>query len=101
MAGCVSYLEGPYFWNPRGDELSAVSEYTNSQNLWKVLLDPGYMVRAATFLSQSQTLRGPGEHFWELILLSGLVLHVSGSQAKGDVFDHRLDQNELELVACV
>lgn len=76
MAGRVIYLEWPYFWNPKWNELS---EYTNSQNLGKILLDPGYTVRAATLLAQSQTLSGQGEHFWELILLSGLVLHVSGS----------------------
>lgn len=56
---------------------------------------------AALLLAQSQALSRQGEHFWELILLSGLVLHVFGSWVKGDVFDHRLDQNELEPVACV
>lgn len=51
--------------------------------------------------AQSQAQSSQGERFWELILLSGLVLHVSGSWAKGEVFDHRLDQNELEPVTCV
>lgn len=74
------YLQGPYFWNLEWDELSAkLKRLTNAQNLRKILLDPGYMVRAAVLLAQSQTLSGQGEHFWELILLSGLVLHVSGS----------------------
>lgn len=44
-----------------------------------MLLDPEYTVRATTILARSQTRSGQGEHFWELILLSGLVLRVSGS----------------------
>lgn len=101
-AGCVIYLQWPYFWSLKWDELSAVSEYTHSRNLRKILLDPGYSVKAATLLAQSQAWNGQeGRFFGELILLSGLGLHVSGSWMKGDVFDHRLDQNELEPVACV
>lgn len=101
MAGCMIYPKCPYSWNPKWDEISAVSEYTNSWNLRKILWDPGYWVRAATLLAQSQALSGPGECFEALILLAGLGLHVSGSWAQGDVFDHRLDRDELEPVACV
>lgn len=100
MAGCMIYPQCPYSWNPKWDELS-VSEYTNSWNLRKILWDPGYWVRAATLPAQSQAQSGQGECFEALILLAGLVLHVSGSWAQGDVFDHRLDQNELEPAACV
>lgn len=95
------YPKCPYSWNPKWDEISAVSEYTNSWNLRKILWDPGYWVRAATLLAQSQALSGPGECFEALILLAGLGLHVSGSWVQGDVFDHRLDRDELEPVACV
>lgn len=109
MAGCMISPLCSDSWNPQQDDISAVSEYTNSWNLRKILWDPGYWVRAAMLLAQSQALSvRPRSCFEALILLAGLILladlglHVSGSWVQGDgVFDHRLDRNKLEPVACV
>lgn len=56
MAGCMISPQCPDSWNPQQDDISAVSEYTNSWNLRKILWDPGYWVRAAMLLAQSQAL---------------------------------------------
>lgn len=83
------------FLESKGRQI-VMSEYTNSQNLRKILLDPEYMVRAATpgperlkrtFLGIDPVLWPGATCLWKL--------------GKGDVSDHRRDQNELEPVACV